>query len=145
METLSSDMCVRIETENKERIIYVKGSQLPFSFILQIIDGLHAWICIGIEKIVADHASQWDQSASEYLADAQKHLTHQQQGSIYSFKLAGNVDMRLSWTLEKEGTKLERRWKCKKKPNDQKVTSKILDFLLDANTRLSKEVVCKTC
>ncbi|GLJ18131.1 hypothetical protein SUGI_0320300 [Cryptomeria japonica] len=144
MEILSADTCVRIETENKERIIYVKGSWSPSSFILKITDGLHAWICSGAEQIVADRASQWDQSASEYLADAQKHLTHQQPGSVYSFKSAGNGDMRLSWTLEKEGTKLEWRWKCEKAPNDQQVTSEILDFLLDANTRLSEEVVRKT-
>lgn len=45
--------------------------------------------------------------------------------------------MQLSWTLEKEGTKLEWRWKCQPSPNSKKTTAEILDFLMDANIRLS--------
>lgn len=45
--------------------------------------------------------------------------------------------LQLSWTFEKEGTKLEWRWKCKPSPDSRKITSEILDFLMDANMRLS--------
>lgn len=141
----SADTCVRIEANGANKdVIYVKGTWFPTHFSLSITDGLHAWICDGSEKSVADRASQWDQSVSEYLEDAQRYLSHQQPGSVYTFKDAGNGSMRLSWTLEKEGTKLEWRWRCDKAPNDQKVNSEILDFLMDANTRLSEEVVRKT-
>lgn len=141
----SADTCVRIEANGENRdVIYIKGSWSPTHFSLSITDGLHAWICNGSEKNVADRASQWDQSVSEYLEDAQRYLSYQQPGSTYSFKDAGNGSLRLSWTLEKQGTKLEWRWKCDKAPNDQKVISDILDFLMDANTRLSEEVVRKT-
>ncbi|GAB2294562.1 hypothetical protein Dimus_028767 [Dionaea muscipula] len=52
--------------------------------------------------------------------------------------------LQLSWTLEKEGTKLEWRWRCKPSPDSKKTTADILDFLMDANIRLSEEVVRKT-
>lgn len=47
------------------------------------------------------------------------------------------VNLQLSWTFEKEGTKLEWRWKCQPSPNDKKTTSEVLDFLMDSNIRLS--------
>nr|ADE76390.1 unknown [Picea sitchensis] len=141
----SADTCVRIEANGANRdVIYVKSTWFPTHFSLSITDGLHAWICDGSEKNVADRASQWDQSVSEYLEDAQRYLSYQQPGSAYTIKDAGNGSIRLSWTLEKQGTKLEWRWKCDKAPNEQKVISDILDFLMDANTRLSEEVVRKT-
>lgn len=52
--------------------------------------------------------------------------------------------MQLSWTFEKGGIKLEWRWKCQPSPNSKKTTADILDFLMDANIRLSEEVVRKT-
>ncbi|GAA0142465.1 DNA metabolism protein [Lithospermum erythrorhizon] len=58
--------------------------------------------------------------------------------------LKENIVLELSWTFEKEGTKLEWRWKCQPSPNSKKTTADILDFLLDANIRLSEEVVNKT-
>lgn len=36
-----------------------------------------------------------------------------------------------------EGTKLEWRWKCQPSPNSKKTTADVLDFLMDANIRLS--------
>uniref|UniRef100_A0A803LMF1 Uncharacterized protein n=1 Tax=Chenopodium quinoa TaxID=63459 RepID=A0A803LMF1_CHEQI len=50
----------------------------------------------------------------------------------------------LSWTFEKEGITLEWRWRCKPSPDNRKTTATILDFLMDANIRLSEEVVRKT-
>ena len=47
------------------------------------------------------------------------------------------VSLQLSWTFEKEGTKLEWRWKCQPAPNSKETTAGILDFLMDANIRLS--------
>lgn len=44
---------------------------------------------------MADRASQWDQSVSEYLEDAQRYISHQQPGSEYSFKDAGNGSIRV--------------------------------------------------
>ncbi|KAL8525055.1 hypothetical protein ACS0TY_014601 [Phlomoides rotata] len=50
----------------------------------------------------------------------------------------------LSWTFEKEGTKLEWRWKCYPSSDSKRTTAEVLDFLMDANIRLSEEVVWKT-
>ncbi|CAD5315991.1 unnamed protein product [Arabidopsis thaliana] len=41
-------------------------------------------------------------------------------------------------------TKLEWRWKCKPSDDSKKITVRILDFLMEANIRLSEEVVNKT-
>lgn len=46
----------------------------------------------------------------------------------------------LSWTFEKEGTKLEWRWKCQPSPNSKETTAAVLDFLMDANVGLSVSV-----
>ncbi|KAK6929847.1 hypothetical protein RJ641_003941, partial [Dillenia turbinata] len=54
------------------------------------------------------------------------------------------ANAQLSWTFEKEGTRLEWRWKCRISPNNKKTTAGILDFLMDANIRLSEEIVQKT-
>lgn len=54
----------------------------------------------------------------------------------FLFRWLCNI-MQLSWTFEKEGTKLEWRWKCKPSANDKETTAAILDFLMDANVRLS--------
>lgn len=45
--------------------------------------------------------------------------------------------MQLSWTFEREGTKLEWRWKCQLADDCKNATADILDFLMDANIRLS--------
>lgn len=89
-------------------------------------------------------AEQWDQPAAEYVALAERYLGFQQPGSRYGFEDIGNDQRRLSWTFEKQGTKLEWRWKCQPSSNNKKTTAGILDFLMDANIRLSEEVVRKT-
>ena len=48
-----------------------------------------------------------------------------------------DVLMQLSWTFEREGTKLEWRWKCQPSSNSKQSTALILDFLMDSNIRLS--------
>ena len=48
--------------------------------------------------------------------------------------------LQLSWTFEKEGTKLEWRWKCRPSPDCKSATAGVLDFLMDANIRLSVRV-----
>ncbi|KAF3532374.1 hypothetical protein DY000_02041858, partial [Brassica cretica] len=95
------------------------------------------------EEEVAERAAQWDQPVSEYLQLAEQYLGFQQPNSIYTFSDALEGSKRLSWTFEKEGTKLEWRWKCKPHEN-KKITVGILDFLMEANIRLSEEVVNKT-
>nr|GEW28378.1 DNA repair protein XRCC4 [Tanacetum cinerariifolium] len=76
---------------------------------------------------------------------SERYLGFQQPGSVYAFSDAGGGGFkRLSWTFEKEGTKLEWRWKFKPAENSKEITAGILDFLMDANIRLSEEVVMKT-
>lgn len=75
---------------------------------------------------------------------SERYLGFQQPGSVYGFSDAGGGFKRLSWTFEKEGTKLEWRWKFTPAENNMNITSAILDFLMDANIRLSEEVVIKT-
>ncbi|KAK2972950.1 hypothetical protein RJ640_022007, partial [Escallonia rubra] len=96
------------------------------------------------EEEVEERASQWDQPVSEYIELAEQYLGFQQPGSVYGFSDAGSGHRRLSWTFEREGTKLEWRWKCQPLPNSKKTMAGILDFLMDANIRLSDEVVRKT-
>ncbi|XP_016479643.1 DNA repair protein XRCC4 isoform X1 [Nicotiana tabacum] len=138
--------CLKLEIPSKtqrERI-FVKGTWFSSHFDLFITDGLEAWTCLASEEEVEDRASQWDQPVSEYIDLGEKYLGLQQPGSVYGFDDAGSGHKRLSWTFEKEGTKLEWRWKCQLSPNSKKTTADILDFLMDANIRLSDEVVSKT-
>ncbi|XP_019055827.1 PREDICTED: DNA repair protein XRCC4 [Nelumbo nucifera] len=141
--------CLRLEikggAENERTdVIFVKGTWFESHFDLAITNGLHTWICIAPEGEVRERASQWDQPVSEYIETAERYLGFQQPGSTYSFVDAGNGQKRLSWTFEKQGTKLEWRWKCQPSPDDKKTTIGTLDFLMDANIRLSEEVVRKT-
>ncbi|XP_058222874.1 uncharacterized protein LOC131332590 [Rhododendron vialii] len=122
----------------------LRGHPVPLCFDLSISDGLHAWTLNVAEDEVRERASQWDQPASEFIELAERHLGFQQPGSVYGFTDAGNGHRSLSWSFEKEGTKLEWRWKCKPSPNDKETTAGILDFVMDANVRLSDEVVWKT-
>lgn len=122
----------------------MKGTWFSSHFDLFITDGLEAWICLASEEEVEERASQWDQPVSEYIDLGEKYLGFQQPGSVYGFDDAGPGHKRLSWTFEKEGTKLEWRWKCQLSHNSKKTTADILDFLMDANIRLSDEVVSKT-
>ncbi|KAL3506055.1 hypothetical protein ACH5RR_031437 [Cinchona calisaya] len=124
--------------------IFVKGTWHSSSFDLAITDGRDAWICNASEEEVKERASQWDQPVSEYIDLAEKYLGFQQPGSVYGFSDAGSGFKRLSWTFEKEGMKLEWQWKCQASPNSKKTTADILCFLMDANIRLSDEVVRKT-
>ncbi|KAJ7979921.1 DNA repair protein XRCC4 [Quillaja saponaria] len=124
--------------------IFIKGTWYETNFDLSITDGLHAWICHASEEDVRDRAAQWDQPVSKYVELAERYLGFQQPGSLYGFSDAGDGYKRLSWTFEKQGTKLEWRWKCQPAPNTKKTTSEMLDFLMDANIRLSEEVVSKT-
>ncbi|KAF3663939.1 DNA repair protein XRCC4 [Capsicum annuum] len=73
-----------------------------------------------------------------------KHPSQDLYNTLNTIRTAMGWGWVLSWTFEKEGTKLEWRWKCQPSPNSQKTTADILDFLMDANIRLSDEVVDKT-
>ncbi|XP_031387293.1 DNA repair protein XRCC4-like [Punica granatum] len=66
------------------------------------------------------------------------------EGGWRELKGANRAELQLSWTFEREGTKLEWRWKCQPSPNPKQTNSGILNFLMDANIRLSEEVVRKT-
>lgn len=124
--------------------IFVKGTWFHHRFDLSITDGLNAWTCHATEDEVGLRAAQWDQEPSDYVALAERYLGFQQPGSVYGFADAGNGDKRLSWTFDKEGMKLEWRWKCRPASDNKMTTAGILDFLMDANIRLSEEVVRKT-
>ncbi|XP_059650814.1 DNA repair protein XRCC4 [Cornus florida] len=141
--------CLKLDLPNKSELeetqqIFVKGTWFESRFQLFITNGLDAWICEASEDEVRERASQWDQPVAEYIEMAERYLGFQQPGSIYGFADAGKEHRRLSWTFEKQGTKLEWRWKCQPSPNSKKTTAGILDFLMDANIRLSDEVVRKT-
>ncbi|WCJ23954.1 DNA repair protein XRCC4 [Euphorbia peplus] len=134
--------CLKLEIGSEA--IFVKGTWFDSHFNLSITDGLNAWLCNATEEDVIQRASQWDQPVSEYIQLAEDYLGFQHPGSLYLFTDAGDAHKRLSWTFEREGTKLEWRWKCQPSPDSKKTTAEILDFLMDANIKLSEEFVRKT-
>ncbi|MCL7049778.1 hypothetical protein MKW94_002176 [Papaver nudicaule] len=141
--------CLRLEipdseNEKQQEVIFIKGNWFDSRFELFITDGINAWVCKALESEVKGRASQWDQPVSDYIETAERYLGFRQPGSTYGFVDAGDGHKRLSWTFEKQGTTLEWRWKCKPSPDNKKTTLEILDFLMDANIRLSEEVVRKT-
>ncbi|XP_065863141.1 DNA repair protein XRCC4 [Euphorbia lathyris] len=139
------DTCLKLEISTAgAEPIFVKGTWFDSHFHLSVTDGLNTWLCNATEEEVRERASQWDQPVSEYINLAEEYLGFQQPGSVYRFADAGDGQKRLSWTFEKEGTKLEWRWKCQPSPDDRKTTAEILDFLMDANVKLREEVVRKT-
>ncbi|ERN13684.1 hypothetical protein AMTRI_Chr06g200050 [Amborella trichopoda] len=144
MEDSIKHSCMRLDLGSKDGVFYIMGTWLPSRFSLSITDGLRTWTCNASEEEVENRANQWDQLVSEYLETAEHYLGFQQPGSVYAFTPAGDENRRLSWAYEKQGTKLEWRWKCEKSSDDKKVTASILDFLMEANTRLSDEVVRNT-
>ncbi|KAL8162226.1 hypothetical protein V2J09_013715 [Rumex salicifolius] len=141
--------CLKLEVSaasdpQQSESIFVKGLWFESHFSLSITDGRNAWLCNASEEDVRERASQWDQPPSEYVEFAERYLGFQQPGSVYSFSDANNGFRRLSWTFEKEGIKLEWRWRCKPSPDSKNTTAEVLDFLTDANTQLRGEVVRKT-
>ncbi|KAJ6313277.1 hypothetical protein OIU77_014727 [Salix suchowensis] len=132
--TMARHTCLKLEIPEP---IFIKGTWFPSHFHLSITDGLDSWVCDATEEEVRDRAAQWDQPVSTYIQLAEKHLGFQIPSSVYKFTDAGDGNKRLSWTFEKEGTKLEWRWKCQSPPDSKKTTTSILDFLMDANIRLS--------
>ncbi|KAF9673530.1 hypothetical protein SADUNF_Sadunf10G0033800 [Salix dunnii] len=132
--TMARHTCLKLEIPEP---IFIKGTWFPSHFHLSITDGLDSWVCDATEEEVRDRAAQWDQPVSTYIQLAEKHLGFQIPSSVYKFTDAGDGNKRLSWTFEKEGTKLEWRWKCQSPPDSKKTTASILDFLMDANIRLS--------
>ncbi|KAH7573298.1 hypothetical protein ACOSP7_006881 [Xanthoceras sorbifolium] len=141
--TITRHTCLKLEIPNTPEPIFVKGTWFHSHFHLSISDGLDAWLCNATEEEVRDRAAQWDQPVIEYINLAERYLGFQQPGSVYSFTDAGDGYKRLSWTFEKNGIKLEWRWKCRSAPNSKEVTAGILDFLMDENIKLSDEVVKK--
>ncbi|XWS13786.1 hypothetical protein CRYUN_Cryun36dG0068000 [Craigia yunnanensis] len=145
METGSTTRhtCLKLEIPSTEPL-FVKGTWFDIHFDLSVTDGLRAWVCKATEEEVKERAAQWDQPVTEYIELAERYLGFQQPSSVYQFVDAGDDYKRLSWTFEKEGTKLEWRWKFQLSPDSRKITAGILDFLMDANIGLSEEVVRKT-
>ncbi|KAI3504205.1 hypothetical protein L1887_32750 [Cichorium endivia] len=136
--------CLKLQIPQTPQPFFIKGTWFPSHFSLSITDGLDAWTCNASEEEVKDRASNWDQPVSEYIDLSERYLGFQQPGSVYGFADAGGGNKRLSWTFKKEDTKLEWRWKFKPVEDSKKITAGILDFLMDANIRLSEEVVMKT-
>ncbi|CAA0828262.1 DNA repair protein XRCC4 [Striga hermonthica] len=134
--------CLKLDA--KPEPLFVKGTWYPTRFDIAITDGLQAWVCHATEEEVNERASSWDQTVSDYIDFAERYLGFQQRGSVYGFSDAGNGYKRLTFTFEKEGTKLEWRWKCQPSPDSRKTAAEVLDFLMDANIKLSEEVVWKT-
>lgn len=137
------ETCARLMVGSPPSPLFVKGTWFPLHFLLSISDGLHCWTCQATKEAVADRAAGWDESVSEYLQRTQFWLSHQHPQSTYAF-LADGEHGKLSWTMEKHGTKLEGKWKCEKAKNDQQITCSILNFLMDSNVKLSDEVLRKT-
>ncbi|KAL4290161.1 hypothetical protein GQ457_14G012890 [Hibiscus cannabinus] len=135
--------CLKLEIPSTDPL-FVKGTWFTNHFDLSVTDGLHAWVCNATDEEVQERAAQWDQPVAEYIELAERYLGFQQPGSVYRFVDAGDEHKRLSWTFEKEGTKLEWRWKFQPSVDSRKITAGILDFLMDANIRLSEEVVRKS-
>ncbi|XP_058079208.1 DNA repair protein XRCC4 [Magnolia sinica] len=148
MDSTTRHTCLRLEIEGEEgkgkTVIFVKGTWFASHFNLSITDGFNAWTCNASESEISERADQWDQPVTEYIEAAERYLGYQQPGSVYQFVDAGNGNRRLSWTFVKEGVKLEGRWRCQASSDSKKTTAEILDFLMDANIRLSEEVVSKT-
>ncbi|XP_008777145.1 DNA repair protein XRCC4 [Phoenix dactylifera] len=148
MESSVRHTCLKldlpVEDPKVKDAIFIKGTWFPSHFHLAITDGLNAWTCRASEEEVRQRAEQWDQPPAEYVALAERYLGFRQPGSKYGFDDAGHGQKRLSWTFEKQGTKMEWRWKCQPSSNNKQTTSEILDFLMDANIHLSEEVVRKT-
>ncbi|XP_023749066.1 DNA repair protein XRCC4 [Lactuca sativa] len=136
--------CLKLQIPQNPHPFFIKGTWFPSHFNLSITDGLDAWTCNASEEEVKERASNWDQPTSEYIDLSERYLGFQQPDSIYGFADAAGGNKRLSWTFKKEGTKLEWRWKFKPAEDSKKITASILDFLMDANIRLSEEVVMKT-
>ncbi|KAL1148514.1 hypothetical protein V6Z11_A10G131100 [Gossypium hirsutum] len=135
--------CLKLEIPSTDPL-FVKGTWFDTHFHLSVTDGLRAWLCNATEEEVQERAAQWDQPVAEYIELAERYLEFQQPGSAYQFVDAGDDHKRLSWTFEREGTKLEWRWKFQPSNDSRKITAGILDFLMDANINLSEEVVRKT-
>ncbi|KAE8664547.1 DNA repair protein XRCC4 [Hibiscus syriacus] len=135
--------CLKLEIPNTGPL-FVKGTWFDTHFDLSVTDGLRAWVCNATEEEVQERAAQWDHPVAKYIELAERYLGFQQPGSVYRFVDAGDDHKRLSWTFEKEGTKLEWRWKFQPSPDSRKITAGILEFLMDANINLSEEVVRKT-
>ncbi|KAG6491216.1 hypothetical protein ZIOFF_052552 [Zingiber officinale] len=114
-----------VEDPKSKDAVFVKAAWFPSCFELAISDGLNAWACHATEAEVRLRAEQWDLSVTEYISLSEQYLGFQQPGSKSTY----------------QGTKLEWRWKCKPSSDNKKMTSGILDFLMDANIRLSEEVV----
>ncbi|KAJ7555633.1 hypothetical protein O6H91_05G047500 [Diphasiastrum complanatum] len=149
MDSEGAKTCSRMVLEEQgkpleKRVIYVMGIWFSDHFSLSVSDGLHSWTCLVSKEVIVNRASQWDVSVQEYIKDANFYLSHQQPGSIYSFTSVGESQMRLSWTMEKNGTKLEGRWRLEKENNEAQVTREILDFLMDSNIKLSFVAVLNT-
>lgn len=138
-----NETCARLSIGGLGSVIFIKALWFPSHFSLFITDGLHAWTCHATEQAVADRAAGWDENVSEYLERAKFYLSHQHPDSTYAFVPEGD-NRKLSWTMEKQGTKLEGKWKCEKARNDQQINCEILNFLMDANIKLSEEVLRKT-
>ncbi|CAJ2628089.1 unnamed protein product [Trifolium pratense] len=143
MEEKKRHTCLKLQI-NGEEAIFVKGTWFDTHFNLSITDGFTAWNCKASEEELKQRAAQWDQPVLEYVLLSERYLGFQQPGSVYAFADAGDGHKRLSWTFEKGGMTLHWRWKCMQSPDSKKTTAEILDFLMDANIRLSEEVVIKT-
>ncbi|MBA0780173.1 hypothetical protein Gotri_004312 [Gossypium trilobum] len=143
--------CLKLEIPSTDPL-FVKGTWFDTHFHLSVTDGLRAWLCNATEEEVQERAAQWDQPVAEYIELAERYLGFQQPCTVYRFVDAGDDHKRLSWTFEREGTKLEWRWKFQPSYDSRKITAGILDFLMDANINLSmlirrilqEEVVRKT-
>ncbi|CAI8603091.1 unnamed protein product [Vicia faba] len=145
MEETKRHTCLKLDINGKEEeTIFVKGTWFDTHFNLSISDASTAWYCNASEEELKQRAAQWDQPVSEYVKLSERYLGFQQPGSVYAFADAGDGHKRLSWTFEKGGMTLYWRWKCMQSSDSKKTTAEILHFLMDANIRLSEEVVIKT-
>ncbi|KAG8481051.1 hypothetical protein CXB51_025763 [Gossypium anomalum] len=131
--------CLKLEIPSTDPL-FVKGTWFDTHFHLSVTDGSalgSATVLLPTEEEVQERAAQWDQPVAEYIELAERYLGFQQPDSVYQFVDAGDDHKRLSWTFERDGTKLEWRWKFQLSNDSRKITAGILDFLMDANINLS--------
>ncbi|KAI4304007.1 hypothetical protein MLD38_039579 [Melastoma candidum] len=149
--------CLKLHPQGQTDPIFVKATWHDSHFDLLITDGLRSWVCRGTEEEVRERAAQWDQPVSDYIHLSERYFGFQHPDSLYRFCDGTcvfiqrlhifslfSLTLQLSWTFEEGGIKLEWRWKCRPSPDCKKTTAEVLDFLMDANIKLSEEVVSKT-
>ncbi|XP_024518213.1 DNA repair protein XRCC4-like [Selaginella moellendorffii] len=135
--------CARLRLQD-DRSVYARVQWTPGAFTLDVSDGFQAWSCSPSRDMIEDRASQWDQSVADYLRDVRSRLSEHQASSVYKLETPSSNEAKLSWTIQRAGTTLESRWKLIKSADSKAINCQILDFVLEADTKIREELKNKT-